>query len=68
VTGEVLVALEIQGSLKANVSNQGGSLNQRRQDRAIFGTDDANLVSVRVYAVVYYSWLSYAYPLSPQLS
>ena len=51
VTGEILVALEIQGSLKAHVSNEGGSLNQRRQDRAVFGTDDANLASVRVYAV-----------------
>ena len=51
VTGEIMVALEIQGSLKANVSKQGGSLNQRRQDRADFGTDAADLTSVRVYAV-----------------
>jgi hypothetical protein len=48
VTGEILVALEIQGSLKAH---EGDSLNQRRQDRAVFGTDDANLAFVRVNAV-----------------
>ena len=51
VTGEILVALEIQGSLKAHVSNEGGSLNQRRQDRTFFGTDEANLAFVQVYAV-----------------
>ena len=58
VTGEVLVALEIQGSIKPRTLSKKGSSTtcfQRTKDstnEALFANDDADLSAVRVYGVL----------------
>ena len=58
MTGEVLVALEIQGSIKPRTLSKKGSSTtcfQRTKDstnEALFANDDADLSAVRVYGVL----------------
>jgi len=56
VTGEVLVALEIQGSIKPRTLSKGRSTTcfQRTKDSTsedLFANDDADLSAVRVYGL-----------------
>ena len=74
MTGEVLVALEIQGSIKPRTLSKTGSSTtcfQRTKDstnEALFANEDADLSAVRVYGVFLLLLALYASPSKPQFS
>ena len=68
MTGEIKIALEIHGSVIGNQREKGLTLFQLKQsdEQNIFGLDEADFSSIRVYARV--SITLYVSPLSSRLS